>query len=231
MSDISVTKTIEAAISAMAQAATAPAGNLTQEVDRFRLIRENTLAALSNVSRAQSEWSPKSGQWSIVQIADHLLLTEEMYRDQFRELIRLAREGGSVHQLSLKEVDSSMLGIPRGVMQLFEVPARLVSSFLPQPVREVIIRHPILSSMNPSASSPRADAEIGKLRTALAQSLVETEALLCGPLPSDLEKPIVDHPLIGRTNLRELFRVVIVHEERHQDQIASLKSRADFPRR
>src|SRR5262249_4839563 len=151
--------------------------------------------------------------------------------EQFRQLIQMARDGQSVHRFSLKDVDSSMIGIPRGAMQLFETPARMVSQFLPQPVREAVIRYPFLAAMNPTASSPRPDAEIGKLRTALASSLAETEALMGAPMPRNVEEPMVDHPLMGRTNIRELFRVVIVHEERHQDQIASLKSRADFPRR
>jgi uncharacterized damage-inducible protein DinB len=223
-------KAIGAAIAGMAQAATAPPGSLAAEVDRFRLVRENTLTALGEVSPTQAAWSPRHGVWSIVQIADHLLRTEEMYRDQFRQIIETARQGGADIRLSLREVDSSFAGIPRPVMQLFEFPARMVSQFMPQPVREAIIRYPIVSAINPSASTPRPGLELGAVQTALAASLAETEKLLAGPLPPNVEKPVIDHPIMGRTNIRELFRVVIVHEERHQGQIAGLRKRADFPR-
>jgi hypothetical protein len=223
-------KAISAAIAGLAQAATAAPAGLPAEVDRFSLVRENTLTALGEVGDIQAEWSPRHGVWSIVQIADHLLRTEEMYREQFRQIIEVARDGGSSIRVSLRDVDSSFAGIPRPVMQLFEFPARMMSQFMPQPVREAIIRYPVVSAINPSASSPRPGLEIGAVRTALAASLAETEKLLGGPLPPNVERPVVDHPIMGRTNIRELFRVVIVHEERHQGQIATLRARADFPR-
>jgi hypothetical protein len=116
-------------------------------------------------------------------------------------------------------------------MRLFEFPARMMSQFMPQAVREAIIRYPIVSATNPTASSPRPGLEIGAVTTALAASIAQTEKLLYGPLPPNVEEPVVDHPIMGRTNIRELFRVVIVHEERHQGQMASLRARADFPLR
>ncbi|HVW08067.1 MAG TPA: DinB family protein [Bryobacteraceae bacterium] len=224
-------KAIGAAIAGLAQAATAAPGSLATEVDRFRLVRENTLTVLGEVSAAQAEWSPGHGVWSMVQIADHLLRTEEMYRDQFRQIIDAAREGGDTIRVSLRDVDSSFAGVPRPVMQLFEFPARMMSQFMPQALREAVIRYPIVSAVNPTASSPRPGLELGAVRTGLAASLVETEKLLLGPLPRNVERPVIDHPIMGRTNIRELFRVVIVHEERHQGQIAGLRARADFPRR
>jgi uncharacterized damage-inducible protein DinB len=223
-------KAIGAAIAGLAQAATAAPASLASQVDRFRLVRENTLAALGEVSPAQAAWSPRQGVWSIVEIADHLLRTEEMYRDQFRQMIEVAREGGSEIRLSLRDVDSSFAGVPRPVMQLFEFPARMMSQFMPQAVREAVIRYPIVPAVNPTASTPRPGMELGAVRTALAASLAETEKLLSGPLPPNVEAPVMNHPIMGRTNIRELFRVVIVHEERHQGQIAGLRRRADFPR-
>jgi len=224
-------KAIGAAIAGLAQAATAAPASLVVQVDRFRLVRENTLTALGEVSAAQAAWSPRQDVWSIVQIADHLLRTEEMYRDQFRQIIDVARQGGSTIRVSLRDVDSSFAGIPRPVMQLFEFPARMMSQFMPQAVREAVIRYPIVSAVNPTASTPRPGLELGAVRTALAGSLAETEKLLLGSLPPNVETPVIDHPIMGRTNIRELFRVVIVHEERHQAQIARLRARADFPRR
>jgi uncharacterized damage-inducible protein DinB len=94
-----------------------------------------------------------------------------------------------------------------------------------------VIRYPIVPAVNPTASTPRSDLELALVRAALAASLVETEKLLFGPLPPNVERPVIDHPIMGRTNIRELFRVVIVHEERHQGQMAALRKRADFPRR
>jgi hypothetical protein len=95
--------------------------------------------------------------------------------------------------------------------------------------RSAIIRYPIVPTLNPGVSDPRPGTTIQKVRTDLALSLVKTESLLCGPLPANFDEPRIVHPIMGSTNIPELFRVVIVHEERHQAQIAALRRHADYP--
>lgn len=227
---IPASRGIGAAIASLAQAATAAPCYLIAEVDRFHTVRENTLAALAEVSTEQALWSPREGVWSISQIADHLLRSEDLYREQFYRLIRMAKEGRNTPvQISLREIDSSFAGIPRDVMQFFELPARMLNLFVPHAVREMIIRYPLVSALNPTASEPRPGRPIGEISADMAASLTQTENLLRAPLPSNVEGPSIDHPIMGRNNIPQLLRIVIAHEERHQGQIADLRAHADFP--
>ena len=219
-----------AAIAGLAQAATAAPTNLISDVDRFCMVRANTLNTLARVTEEQGVWSPREGKWSIGQIADHLLLTEEMYRDQFIQLIERARLGRTEPiMISFADVNSSFAGIPRDIMRFFEVPARMASYIMPQVVRETIVRHQIVPAINPSASDPRPGTTIAQLKKELASALVATEEVLRAPMPRNVEAPSIDHPLLGRNNLRQLFRIVIGHEERHQEQIAEIRAHLNYP--
>jgi len=219
-----------AAIASLAQAATAAPTNLISDVDRFCMVRENTLNTLARVTEEQAAWSPREGKWSIVQIADHLLRTEEMYREQFIQLIEMARMGRTDPiKLGFADVNSSFAGIPRDIMRFFELPARMASYLMPQAVRQTIIRHQIVPAINPSASDPRPGATIALLRVDLASALAVTREILRAPMPRNLEGPTIVHPLLGRNNLRQLFRIVIAHEARHQEQIAAIRAHANYP--
>ncbi len=221
---------IGAAIASLAQSATAAPCYLIAEVDRLRMVRENTLAALAGFTTEQALWSPAPGKWSISQIADHLLRSEFLYREQFHRLIRMAREGRNLSdKISLREVDSSFAGVPREVMQALEIPTRIFNYFVPSAVREMAIRYPLVSAVNPTSSEPRAGRPVHELSADLAASLEETDKLLRGPLPQNVEVPVIDHPIMGRNNIRQLLRIVIVHEERHQGQIAAIRAMEDFP--
>src|SRR4051812_4757904 len=91
---VSASRAIDGAISRLVQGMNSVAWNPVAESERFQVVRENTLAILGEVTNEQASWSPKKGIWSIAQIADHLLLSEEMYRDQFRRLVQVGRDGG-----------------------------------------------------------------------------------------------------------------------------------------
>src|SRR5258705_1266917 len=89
----SAARAIDGAISRMVQGVNSVSWNPSAEVERFRVVREKTLAILGQLTAEQASWSPKKGTWSIAQIADHLLRSEDMYREQFRRLIQMAQEG------------------------------------------------------------------------------------------------------------------------------------------
>lgn len=207
-----------------------PGGDLASETERFRAVREKTLAALAEVSAVQALWSPRHGVWSIAQIGDHLLRSEELYRNQFRSLIDRARQGRySPIQISLREVDTSLAGIPRETMRVFELPARMFSLLAPHALREMVIRYSIVPALNPGVSEPRSGLTVEKVVAGLTASLAETESLLRAPMPVYVERPTIVHPLMGSNNLPQLLRILIAHEERHQGQIARLRTHAGFP--
>jgi uncharacterized damage-inducible protein DinB len=227
----SAARAIDGAISRMVQGVNSASWNPGAEVDRFRLIREQTLAVLGEVNAQQAAWSPRKGVWSIAQIADHLLLTEQMYREQFRRLIQMAREGrGTSIEISLREVDVAFAAVPREVIPLLEFPIKMFNFFVPHVVRETMVRYPLIAALNPRQSAPREGLSIEGLRADLAASFAETEEFFRAPMPSNLDQLTINHPVLGNNNIPQLFNIVIAHEQRHQGQIADLRAQANFPK-
>jgi uncharacterized damage-inducible protein DinB len=227
----SAARTIDGAISRMVQGVNSVSWNPAAEADRFRLVREQTLTILAQVNAEQALWSPRKGVWSIAQIADHLLLSEEMYREQFRRLLQMAREGrGSTIEISLKEVDVSVAPIPREVIPLLEFPLRMFNLFVPHVLRETMVRYPLVASLNPRASQPRDGLILGKLREDLDLALAETERFFQTPMPPNIHELTINHPILGNNTIPQLFSIVIAHEERHQGQMSDVRAHASFPK-
>ena len=214
----------------MVQGVNSVSWNPAAEADRFRLVREQTLTILAQVNAEQALWSPRNGVWSIAQIADHLLLTEEMYREQFRRLIQMAREGrGSTIEISLKEVDVALAAIPREVIPLLELPLRMFNLFVPHVLRETLVRYPLVAALNPRGSQPRDGLIVGKLSKDLAAALAETERFFQVPMPPNIHELTINHPIMGNNTIPQMFRIVIAHEQRHQEQMSGVRADANFP--
>jgi hypothetical protein len=223
-------RAMEGVFSRMVHWALAPPPHLLTELNRFQDIREKTLDILQQVTPQQAQWSPRPGTWSIVQIADHLLRSEELYREQFQRLIQMARSGkGRSIEIPFKEVDTSIAMVPREVMSMLEFPMRMANLFVPHALREALVRYPVISALNPRISDPRTGLTLEKLREDLAASVVETRKVFAPPLPANLERLTVNHPTMGNNNPVELFRILIAHEERHQEQITGIRKNPNFP--
>jgi hypothetical protein len=227
----SAARAIDGAISRMVQGVNYVSWNPNAEADRFHAVREKTLAILGQVSAEQALWSPQKGTWSIAQIADHLLRSEEMYREQFRRLIEMAKEGrGSAIEISLKEVDVGFAVIPREVISLLEFPMRMFNLFVPHVLRETMVRYPLVAALNPQSSAPREGLVIEKLREDLAAALAETESFFRTPMPPNINELTINHPIMGNNTIPQLFRIMIAHEQRHQEQMSGVRAHANFPK-
>jgi uncharacterized damage-inducible protein DinB len=224
-------RAIEAAVSRMVHRMLAAPRHLSAEVDRFPAVREKTLGILEQVTSEQALWAARPGTWSIAQIADHLLRSEELYREQFQQLIQMARAGktGTV-PIRFQELDTSIAMVPREVIAMLEFPLRMFNVFVPHALREAMVRYPVMNALHPKVSSPRTGLRLEKLREDLAASLTETMQLFHGPLPANLERLTVSHATMGNNNPVELFSIMIAHEERHQGQMESIRRNANFPR-
>jgi uncharacterized damage-inducible protein DinB len=220
-------RSIDGAVSRLVQSVNSGEWNPVTELDRLRLAREQTLAVLHQVSAAQALWLPPGGKWSIAQIADHLLRSEEMYREQFRRLL----EKGSPIDISMAELDVGFQGIPGSVIAAVELPMKIFNRFVPHIVRETIIRYPLIAALNPQASAPREGLDPRKLRNELAASLLETEAFFQAPMPANIHQLTINHPLMGNNTIPQLFSIMIAHEQRHQAQLADVLAAAGLQNR
>jgi hypothetical protein len=226
-----VARTIDGAISRAVHGADAVDWNPDSEIKRFGDVREHTLSILGRLTEEQAAWSPKQGSWSIIEIADHLLLSEKTYREQARRLLRKAEDGrGNTLEISLDEMDVGLLAIPREVVPLLEFPMRMFNLFVPSVVRETFIRYRVVSSLNPRNSQPRKGLVLAQIRRDLTTSLEETEQFLAMPMPHDLEELTFSHPIMGNNTFPQWFRIIVAHEQRHHEQMERVQALAGFPK-
>lgn len=227
----SAARAIDGAISRMVQGVNSASWNLDLETDRFQIVREKTLAILRPLTAEQASWSPRKGAWSLAQIADHLLRSEEMYREQFRRLVQMANEGrGTTIEISLKEVNVGFAAIPREVVPLLELPMKMFNLFVPHALRETMVRYPLIAALNPRRSEPREGLIIEKLRGDLADALVETEVFLRSPMPANFDALAINHPIMGNNTIPQMFRIMVAHEERHHGQMSDVREHPSFPK-
>src|SRR5882724_1248633 len=227
----SAARAIDGAIARMVAGMNSVSWNPCADVERFHAVREKTLAILGHLNAEQALWSPRKGTWSVAQIADHLLRSEEMYLEQFRRLVQMARTGrGTSTEISLKEVDVAFAAIPREVIPILEFPLRVFNLFVPHVVRETMVRYPLVSALNPRRSEPREGLVIEKLRVDLAAALAETESFFREPMPPNINELTINHPVMGNNNIPQMFGIVIAHEQRHQEQMAAVLAHPSFPK-
>ena len=203
---------------------------VTDALRIFAGVRNGTMRAVASLTEEQAGFRPNSKEWSVAQILDHLLLTEGLYRTQMSRMVDLARQGRSLNiDVSLSEVDLSLPFIPKALMPLMALPLTMMNMFVPQVLRETVLRFPVMKAKNPKISEPAAAKSISLLREELAASLAQTEACFAGTLPTNASRVTVSHPVFGRNTIANVFGLMAAHEERHGSQISSLLRDPAFP--
>jgi hypothetical protein len=209
-----------------------PDEEIHRAIAKYRGAREGTIALTQDLTQTQADFFPADRVWSIGQIVQHLLLTEELYRPVMRNLIELAAGGRKNHlALSFNEIDNSIAFIPRELIPKLALPLNVVNLLMPRSVREAIFRTPLIPAMNPTASRPDPGQPIAVLRARTASSLDATEEIFRRVLPPNLMSVTMSHPLLGVNNVAGIFGILTAHEDRHHAQIRSVLDNPRFPSR
>jgi hypothetical protein len=196
----------------------------------FRAARNRTLEVTAGLSQAQADFSPESGVWSVGEILDHLLLSEQTSRRDIAQLIELARSGQRPFiSRTLADVNISPAFLPKSLLPFTDLPFRMINIFLPGAVREFMVRYRLQPARNADITNPRKGRMISQLRSELESSLKETSTLLNLNLGLDYRAMVFDHPVLGTNNVLQLLRILASHEQRHQDQIRDLLQRPNDP--
>lgn len=199
------------------------------ELEQLRSARARTVAMVSGLTQAQMNSSPGSGRWSVGELVDHILLAEKIYRDELAQFIELKRTGRKpVISRSFADMNVSVAYIPRSLLACLEVPFTVLNMFVPNSVREFLMRNQVIPAQNPSAATPRKGRPASELSDELVSSLKETEALFEANPDLDYTEMIDEHPLLGRNDALQLLRLLSLHEERHQSQISDILKHMQF---
>lgn len=199
------------------------------DLEQFRSARARTLAMVSGLSQAQIDYLPAPGKWSVGEQLDHLLLSDQITRRDIGELIELKKAGRKPFLYrSFADFDVTFFFVPKFMLPLVEAPFNILNVFVPNSVREFLLRYPLIPSRNANAAAPRKGRPIVELRDELSSSLRETEALFEANPHLNYREMIHRHPLLGTHNVPELLRILALHEERHQSQVSEVLKNLRF---
>lgn len=220
------------------------------ELQLLRRTREATLRLIGDLSERQFRFaparrlrlveipflplwvlSPPAPRWSIAEIADHLILFEQVIRDDIATLIQRTRSGREpLLQMGFREVNVSFAFIPRSLLPLLELPVSAFSQLAPKRVVEFLTASRVLPAQTPDILAPRKGREKNALCRELQTSLEASEALFAANPDLDYTRMFRQHPTTGRQNAVESFRMIALHEQRHQAQIQEILDDPAFPK-
>ena len=201
------------------------------ELEFFRSTRARTLAMVEGLSQAQMDFLPAPGRWSVGELLDHLILSETITRRDISELIQLKKTGRQpVIYRSSTDFDIAPVFIPKSMLPFLEIPFNFFNMFMPNNVREFFLRYALIPARHARAATPRRQRSADELHQELLSSLSETETLFAANPTLDYREMILQHPLLGTNNVLQLLRMLALHEQRHQSQMADILKSPQFPR-
>lgn len=202
------------------------AEELRQALDQIRSARRATLELVADLDDRRADQPPAGGGWSVAQVIDHLIRTDEVYRVEIAKLIEMKDAGREpVIQVGLRELNTRPFFVPAAVLPYLDLPFRLVNRMIPSALREYLTGTALIPFKAPDEASPRPEGGIDDLRRRARASGEQIEALLSG---RDVSGMTLDHPMLGRNSVPSLLRVLARHEDRHRAQISRILA-ADKP--
>jgi len=196
------------------------ADELREGLEEIRAARRATLEQIAAVGERSATRQPSGGGWSVVQVLDHLIKTDGVYRDEIGKLFEMKAEGREpVREVGLRSLNTRPPFIPAALLPYLDEPFRLINRIIPAALREYLTGVAIIPFKAPDVASPDALGGIDAMRERLRESGEQVAALLEG---RDVSGMILDHPMLGRNSVPSLLRILARHEQRHQTQISRI---------
>jgi hypothetical protein len=157
---------------------------------------------LAGLSQTQISWRPPDGGWSISQVLEHLILTDSAYLPVLHRAIANGPRGETAWRPSL--MGGLLL---RFVRPKSKRKVKAIKGYIPGP-------------------EPRANvvSDYIALREQLLRAINQARS-------RDLRRTRFISPLssLFRMNLGDAIMVLVVHTQRHLEQIARVRANASFP--
>jgi uncharacterized damage-inducible protein DinB len=199
---------------------------LANEIEALQRVRTETLRLVEGLSQEEFDWSPARDKWSIGEVLDHLLRAEQFFQRDLERFAEGAEARRPVHiRHSFRDLDIGPSFIPRSLLPALDLPLTLATIFLPAAVLNALTASRLFPIRNPSVAEPRRGRAAEVLRRELQDTVRRTIEVLERLSLRDAVEMTVSHPLLGTRNIPELIRFIVLHERRHQGQIADLKQR------
>jgi uncharacterized damage-inducible protein DinB len=169
------------------------------------------------------DYAPAPGTWSVGEVLDHLILSDQLYYSELKELFALKEAGKKPYlRRSFSDFNPSILFIPKPALPLLDVPFEVVNMFLPRTVRSFFIRSRLIPAEAPDSATPRPGRAGDVLRQELREGPDHLEALFAQLPNADFRTFKHYHPLLGENNVYEVLDFLTNHETVHQKQIREI---------
>lgn len=198
---------------------------------RFRDTRRATLDLARGLTQEQLDYSARSRSWSVGEVLDHLARVDELFREEYDELLRRWKKKRGPVSLyrSLADVGIELPLVPNALRPVFEVPTAMAGVFLPRPVRQRIFANRAVPAQAPARIQPRRGRRGEDLRRELSEFDQFLEAFFADNPDVDWPKLRYYNALCGFTNLPGVLSFLASHERRHQAQIREVLEGEGFP--
>lgn len=199
-------------------------------LDQLRAVRARTIALIQDLSQEQLDYVPAPGEWSLGEVVDHLILSEQFLRGDIALLIERAKTGQTPYLYrSFAEFNARPAFLPVCALPWIETPLTFFSMFLPASLREYAVRNSPVRALAPDITLPHPGKPKAALYEALGAMLHETEILFASNPSLDYDNMRHQHPLFGVQTVPQLLRTLWLHEQAHQDQMARVVASPQFP--
>jgi len=199
---------------------------------QFRQTRERTLELIANLSQAQMDHAPEPGEWSIGEVIDHLVLSEQFLRREIAILIDRANAGQRPYLYrSFTDLNARPAFLPEFLLPFVEAPLNFLNLFAPSALRDYVVRHVPFRAQAPDAFLPQHGKSKTVLEEALRSALADTEALFAANPRDDFDHMQHQHPLFGVHTVPQLLKTLGLHEQAHQEQIGRALASPSLPSR
>jgi uncharacterized damage-inducible protein DinB len=194
---------------------------LEDRLQRFEAVRSRTCKQVAGLDQATMNRKPDAKTWSPGELVDHVLVTERLYRGEIAQMVELARQGRRPYlNRLLSDLPFPFLDFfPREMLSLASVPLTFINVFVPTFAVEAFLRTPFVSAVAPPALQPSAGRDAEALRRDLVESAAETRHVFDANRDLDFRRFTYQHPVLGLVDGEGMLRILISHEQRHQDQL------------
>ena len=129
-----------------------------EQLAQLRAVRTRTLVMMQDLSQKQLDYIPEPGEWSICEVVDHLILSEQVLRGEIAILIGQTRAGQTPYLYrSFAEFNARPAFIPECALPWLEVPLNVFSMFMQASMREYIMRNVPVRALAPDITLPRQE--------------------------------------------------------------------------
>lgn len=202
-----------------------------ESFDRFHDTRTETLEIVAELTQEQADFSPSPRKWSAGQVLDHLVRTDEVFREEYDELVRRWRKRRGPVSLfrTLSDAGFSLPLVPDAFLPLFDVPTAVAGVLVPRQVRQAVFGNRSVPAKAPPRIEPRKGRPAAELRGELAAFQAYLERLFADNPDVEWDRLRYYNPMCGFTNLPGVMSFLASHERRHQGQLREILESDGFP--